>query len=298
MASSAAAGEPADENCAGARPSEASTSASDDTSYVLDEDEFGKKKRKLSFDQEITKQKKSCLDLENENDSERQAISSVWDLELPSNVPDNPLHDRLDTDGYETSMSEISHHSVVPNRGSADDSDGNLSQNDWCVIPKKKKNAALTSRGNVTQESDSKQNIPCSALKGHTSSLIQPDPNKSEVIRKNTSSQDHRPKPKSNNRHSPNYAQSVPPTFCEFPVIVQDLKTSPATLKALVWKLSDILSKSIGPGVRQIKPLGNNKFLIGCDSFRQQSRLVALTVLGGIDVKCSVPVPSVQGVIH
>jgi hypothetical protein len=264
----------------------------------LEEDDFGKKKRKLEcFDQESNQQKKSCLEAECENSSDRPV--SVWDLPTSG----NPHHDRpeskMNADGYASSVSETSHHSVDLNRGSSSSSDDS-SPNDWCAVSDKKKkkkakSPTMTSNGTVTFDSCSKEKDACTA----TPSRSSPRGNKtaSETI-KDTTFIDRKSKQKSKSYHSPN-AQTVPPTFCEYPVIVQDLKTSAsATLKALMWKLSDILSKSVGPGIRQIKPLGNNKFLIGCDSFRQQSRLVALTQLGGIDVKGSIPVPTVQGVIY
>ena len=88
-----------------------------------------------------------------------------------------------------------------------------------------------------------------------------------------------------------------PPVYCDFPVIVaQTGDTSSVSLRSLDWKMADLLRNSVGP-VKSIKPIGA-KFLVGCTSAMQQGRLVRTKKTGQITVDCSIPVPTVEGVVR
>jgi hypothetical protein len=90
---------------------------------------------------------------------------------------------------------------------------------------------------------------------------------------------------------------SLKPTFCKYPVVVEDEKTTEAAcLAGLKWQLPDTLRHAVG-SVNSVKQISANKFLVGCTDSRQQNRLVALTSLGGINVTCAIPVPCVFGCI-
>ena len=88
------------------------------------------------------------------------------------------------------------------------------------------------------------------------------------------------------------------PIFCDHPVIVEDLmQAGPARLRSLDWKMAEILKVAVG-AVRTIRPISANKIVVGCDSSHQQSRLTKLTIIGQVGVRCSVPQPTVEGVVR
>ncbi|KAL8584129.1 hypothetical protein ACOMHN_011744 [Nucella lapillus] len=88
------------------------------------------------------------------------------------------------------------------------------------------------------------------------------------------------------------------PIFEDHPVIIEEEAGSSTTsLRSLDWKMNDILRGMIGT-VRSIKPLSPNKILVGCQSKLQQSRLTKIKKIGETAVKCSIPVPTVIGVVR
>ena len=91
---------------------------------------------------------------------------------------------------------------------------------------------------------------------------------------------------------------SAAPVFCEFPVIMTDLmQPGPARLRALEWKLPDILSAIVGP-VSHLRTLGPREFLVGCASAHQQKKLLAKSEIGTVKVRCHTPAPKVEGVVY
>ena len=87
------------------------------------------------------------------------------------------------------------------------------------------------------------------------------------------------------------------PIFCYHPVIVDLMQAGPARLRSLDWKMAEILKVAVG-AVRTIRPISANKIVVGCDSSHQQSRLTRLTKIGQVGVRCSVPQPTVEGVVR
>ena len=71
----------------------------------------------------------------------------------------------------------------------------------------------------------------------------------------------------------------------------------PARLRSLEWKMSEILKKLV-EAVLSIRPISRNKIVVGCDSFLQQSRLAKKSNIGQVEVKCTIPEPTVQGVVR
>ena len=88
------------------------------------------------------------------------------------------------------------------------------------------------------------------------------------------------------------------PVLCDHPVIIEDLmRPGPARLRSLDWKMADILKNEVGT-VRSIRPISESKTIVGCDSSLQQSRLVKRLKIGQVEVKCTIPEPTVQGVVR
>ena len=88
------------------------------------------------------------------------------------------------------------------------------------------------------------------------------------------------------------------PIFCNHPVIVEDLmQAGPARLQSLDRKMAEILKAAVGV-VCTIRPISANKIVVGYDSSHQQSRLMRLTKIGQVGVRCSVPQPMVEGVVN
>ena len=87
------------------------------------------------------------------------------------------------------------------------------------------------------------------------------------------------------------------PVLCDHTVIIEDLmRPGPARLRSLDWKMADILKNEVGT-VRSIRPISESKTIVGCDSSLQQSRLVKRLKIGQVEVKCTIPEPTVQGVV-
>jgi hypothetical protein len=187
----------------------------------------------------------------------------------------------------EQPLSECSHHTAVLG-GERSDSDGSstsfglFSDNDWHPSESRKK----TSKNKKRRK---KKNL--------TTSIPPTD----EAVM--SSSEHHRDQwdtvtgPRKNKSRKQQSQSNAKPTFCKYPVIVEDLQvTSSATLSGLKWQLPDILRMAVGT-VSSVKQISGNKFIVGCSDSRQQSRLVSLPQLGQIKVKSHLPVPTVQAVV-
>ena len=85
--------------------------------------------------------------------------------------------------------------------------------------------------------------------------------------------------------------------FCDHRVVVDLMQVGSARLRSLDWKMAKILKAAVG-AVRTIRPISANKIVVGCDSSHQQSRLMGLTKIGQVGVRCSVPQPMVEGVVR
>ncbi|KAL8583339.1 hypothetical protein ACOMHN_057625 [Nucella lapillus] len=88
------------------------------------------------------------------------------------------------------------------------------------------------------------------------------------------------------------------PIFKDHPVTIEE-EAGPSTtsLRSLNWKMNDIPRGMIGT-VRSIKPVTFNKILVGCQSKLQQDRLTKIKKIGETSVKCSIPVPTVIGIVR
>ncbi len=88
------------------------------------------------------------------------------------------------------------------------------------------------------------------------------------------------------------------PAFVEHPVVIHDLGGGAARFEKLgPWHRSQLLANAVG-AVRSVRPLPSGKWLIGCSSEAQQSKLARLEVLpGGVPIGARVPRPVVEGVV-
>ena len=88
-----------------------------------------------------------------------------------------------------------------------------------------------------------------------------------------------------------------PPTFLQHPVVLEDLGTGVASFLDNGPRTASLFQRTIGPILSQ-RPLPSGKFLIGCRSRQQQEALLKTKVLGGVNVACSIPQPTTEGVIR
>ena len=88
-----------------------------------------------------------------------------------------------------------------------------------------------------------------------------------------------------------------PPTFLQHPVVLKDLGTGVASFLDNGPRTASLFQRTIGPILSQ-RPLPSGKFLIGCRSRQQQEALLKTKVLGGVNVACSIPQPTTEGVIR
>ena len=88
------------------------------------------------------------------------------------------------------------------------------------------------------------------------------------------------------------------PAFVDFPVVIHDFGGGSARFDKLgPWHRSQLLSNAVG-AVRSIRPLPSGKWLIGCATEAQQSKLARLEKLpGGIPIGARIPRPVVEGVV-
>ena len=88
------------------------------------------------------------------------------------------------------------------------------------------------------------------------------------------------------------------PAFVEHPVVLHDLGGGAARFDKLgPWHRSQLLANAVG-AIRSVRPLPSGKWLIGCSSEAQQSKLARLETLpGGVPIGARVPRPVVDGVV-
>ena len=88
------------------------------------------------------------------------------------------------------------------------------------------------------------------------------------------------------------------PAFVEHPVVLHDLGGGAARFDKLgPWHRSQLLANAVG-AIRSVRPLPSGKWLIGCSSEAQQSKLARLEPLpGGVPIGARVPRPVVDGVV-
>ena len=223
----------------------------------------------------------------------------------------------MDAESDDT-LSDTSHHSRNINSGqSADSSDEDKSSNDWKTVKKSKKKKRSSG---CHSEMTSDLNISSRYYPEDTSVMFQKTLSKtksSEFTVRNTATDKSRDSDSAastiattsaSTQAKQRYRMTAPkqkfpdtstlPTFVEHPVIVTDAETTQSVrLHSLEWKLTDILKNAVG-AVKSIKELKQGKFLIGCYSQHQQQRLSNMASIGGIKVSCTVPVPTVHGVVR
>ena len=79
--------------------------------------------------------------------------------------------------------------------------------------------------------------------------------------------------------------------------MLEDLGTGVANFLDNGPRTASLFQRTIGPILSQ-RPLPSGKFLIGCRSRQQQEALFKTKVLGGVNVACSIPQPTTEGVIR
>ena len=88
------------------------------------------------------------------------------------------------------------------------------------------------------------------------------------------------------------------PAFVEYTVVLHGLGRGAARFDKLGhWHRSQLLANAVG-AIRSVRPLPSGKWLIGCSSEAQQSKLARLETLpGGVPIGARVPRPVVDGVV-
>ena len=110
--------------------------------------------------------------------------------------------------------------------------------------------------------------------------------------------QQFRSQPDGNSRRKQFQPSTRAPAFVDFPVVIHDLGGGSARFDKLgPWHRSQLLSNAVGT-VRSIRPLPSGKWLIGCATEAQQSKLARLDKLpGGTPIGARIPRPVVEGVV-
>ena len=88
------------------------------------------------------------------------------------------------------------------------------------------------------------------------------------------------------------------PAFVDHPVVIHDLGGGTARFDKLgPWHRSQLLANAVG-AVSSIRPLPSGKWLIGCSTEDQQTKLARLEALpGGVPIGARIPRPVVEGVV-
>ena len=110
--------------------------------------------------------------------------------------------------------------------------------------------------------------------------------------------QQFRSQPDGNSRRKQFQPSTRAPAFVDFPVVIHDLGGGSARFDKLgPWHRSQLLSNAVG-AVRSIRPLPSGKWLIGCATEAQQSKLARLDKLPrGTPIGARIPRPVVEGVV-
>ena len=88
------------------------------------------------------------------------------------------------------------------------------------------------------------------------------------------------------------------PAFVDHPVVIHDLGGGTARFDKLgPWHRSQLLANAVG-AVSSIRPLPSGKWLVGCSTEDQQTKLARLEALpGGVPIGARIPRPVVEGVV-
>ena len=99
-------------------------------------------------------------------------------------------------------------------------------------------------------------------------------------------------------RRRPSQQGTRAPAFVDHPVVIHDLGGGTARFDKLgPWHRSQLLANAVG-AVSSIRPLPSGKWLIGCSTEDQQTKLARLEALpGGVPIGARIPRPVVEGVV-
>ena len=96
-----------------------------------------------------------------------------------------------------------------------------------------------------------------------------------------------KPKPQARPRRRLNL-QLPPPAFLSHPVVMKDVGTGTVKYRNLGPIVHKFWQQTVGEILSQ-RPLGADRWLIGCKSAKQQARLASTTNLAGVHVHCTIP---------
>lgn len=88
-----------------------------------------------------------------------------------------------------------------------------------------------------------------------------------------------------------------PPAFLQHPVVLQDLGTGTIRYRNLGPIVHKFWASTVGD-IQSQRPLGPDRFLIGCKSLKQQQKLAATKNLAGVHVHCTIPDVKTVGVVY
>ena len=88
-----------------------------------------------------------------------------------------------------------------------------------------------------------------------------------------------------------------PPTFLHHPVVMKDLGTGTVKYKNLGPIVHKFWANTVGEILSQ-RPLGADRWLIGCKTVNQQLKLAQTKVLAGVHVHCTIPDVKTTGVVQ
>ena len=156
--------------------------------------------------------------------------------------------------------------------------------------------AATSGRNNVGKKSPQPADKPKAAPTVQTAN---PAPKlRQDYPSRKAGKRDFRSQPDGNSRRKQFQPSTRAPAFVDFPVVIHDLGGGSARFDKLgPWHRSQLLSNAVG-AVRSIRPLPSGKWLIGCATKAQQSKLAHLDKLpGGTPIGARIPRPVVEGVV-
>lgn len=87
------------------------------------------------------------------------------------------------------------------------------------------------------------------------------------------------------------------PVFFAFPVIVEEAKNNDQIRKLGPYGIQKYVQQATGRAIGKFKQLPSGKWVFGCDDKAQQTKFSQQTKLANIEIKCTIPVPNVEGVI-
>ena len=158
--------------------------------------------------------------------------------------------------------------------------------------------AATSGHDNVGKKSPQPANKPKTAPTVQKSNLAPKPRQEYSSSKPGKREQQFRSQPDGNSRRKQFQPSTRAPAFVDFPVVIHDFGGGSARFDKLgPWHRSQLLSNAVG-AVRSIRPLPSGKWLIGCATEAQQSKLARLDKLpGGIPIGARIPRPVVEGVV-